>query len=69
MVIYHNLLNSEFNGPNWLTGGSVGPEASALSPIVLAIVAIVFSRVYTENRYRTELPASQHLNTSLGREC
>ena len=59
-VPYHNLLNSQFHGPNWLTGGSVGPEASAISPIVLAIVAIVFSRVYTENRYRTELSASQH---------
>jgi hypothetical protein len=39
-------LNSEFNGPNWLTGGSVGPEASAISFAVLAIVTIVFSRVY-----------------------
>ena len=57
---YHNLLNSELNGPNWLTGGSAGPEASALCPIVLAIVAIVFSRVYRENRYRTEAPAFQH---------
>jgi len=57
---YHNLLNSEFKGPNWLTGGSVGPEASAISFIVLAIVAIVFSRVNTEKRYRTELPPSQH---------
>jgi uncharacterized protein len=45
---YHNLLNSEFRGPNWLTGGSVGPEASAISFIVLAIVAIVFSRAYRE---------------------
>jgi len=57
---YHNLLNSQFNGPNWLTGGSVGPDASAISPLVFAIVALVFSRIYTENRYRTELPAPQH---------
>jgi uncharacterized protein len=57
---YHNLLNSHFGGPNWLTGGTVGPEASVFTPIVFAIVAIVFSRVYTENRYRTELLASQH---------
>jgi membrane protease YdiL (CAAX protease family) len=48
---YHNLFNSAFNGPRWLTGGSVGPEASVFAPIVLVIVAILFTRVYRENRY------------------
>lgn len=43
---YHNLFNSAFNGPQWLTGGGVGPEASVFAPIVLAIVAILFTRVY-----------------------
>ena len=43
---YHNLFNSEFAGRTWITGGSVGPEASVFTPIVLAIVAILFSRVY-----------------------
>jgi membrane protease YdiL (CAAX protease family) len=50
---YHNLFNSSFSGPTWLTGGSVGPEASIFSPIVLGIVAVVFSRVYRDSRYRT----------------
>jgi membrane protease YdiL (CAAX protease family) len=50
---YHNLFGSTFNGPNWLTGGSVGPEASVFTPIVLMIVAILFTRVYRENRYQT----------------
>jgi uncharacterized protein len=49
---YHNLLNSSFNGPDWLTGGTVGPEASIFTPIVLVIVAIVFTRVYRENKYQ-----------------
>lgn len=49
---YHRLLNSELKGPNWLTGGSVGPEASVMAPIVLVIVAILFSHAYPENRYR-----------------
>lgn len=49
---YHNLFNSSFAGPRWLTGGTVGPEASVFTPIVLGIVAILFSRVYRENRYR-----------------
>jgi uncharacterized protein len=48
---YHNLFNSSFNGSAWLTGGSVGPEASVMTPIVLAIVAILFASVYRENRY------------------
>lgn len=50
---YHNLFNSSFTGPAWLTGGTVGPEASVFTPIVLAMVAILFSRVYRENRYPT----------------
>jgi uncharacterized protein len=49
---YHNLFNSSFSGSRWLTGGSVGPEASVFTPIVLAIVAILFARVYHEDRYQ-----------------
>jgi membrane protease YdiL (CAAX protease family) len=48
---YHNLFTSSFSGPQWLTGGSVGPEASIFTPLTLLIVAIVFSRIYRENRY------------------
>jgi hypothetical protein len=48
---FHNLFNSAFTGPQWLTGGIVGPEASVLTPIALALVALVFSRYYRENRY------------------
>ncbi len=51
MAPYHNLFNSSFTGPVWLTGGSVGPEASVFTPIALAIVAILFSLVYRENQY------------------
>lgn len=47
---YHNLFNSAFSGPHWLTGGIVGPEASVLTPIALALVALVFSRCYREKR-------------------
>ena len=48
---YHNLFNCVFSGPLWLTGGIVGPEASVLTPIALALVALLFSRYYRENRY------------------
>ncbi len=53
---YHNLFNCAFDGPAWLTGGTVGPEASVFTPIVLAIVAILFARVYRENRYQVQMP-------------
>jgi len=52
---YHNLLDSSFTGPRWITGGTVGPEASIFTPIVLAIVAVLFSRFYRENRYAASL--------------
>ena len=49
---YHNLLNSEFSGSHWITGGSVGPEASIFTPIVLVIVGIAFASRWRENRYQ-----------------
>jgi len=51
---YHNLFNCSFNGPPWLTGGTVGPEASVFTPIVLAIVAILFANVSREVRYQAD---------------
>ena len=51
MKPYHNLFNSSFNGPTWLTGGTVGPEASIFTPIILLIVGIVFSFIYRQNKY------------------
>jgi len=47
-----SLLNASLSGPRWLTGGTVGPEASLFCPIILAIVAIVFSLKYREARYQ-----------------
>jgi membrane protease YdiL (CAAX protease family) len=51
---YHNLFNSAFSGPHWLTGGIVGPEASVLTPVALALVALVFSRYYRGNLYSVQ---------------
>ncbi|HEX3820917.1 MAG TPA: type II CAAX endopeptidase family protein [Candidatus Sulfotelmatobacter sp.] len=48
---YHNLFNCSFNGPSWLTGGSVGPEASVFTFIVLIIVGAAFASVCRQNRY------------------
>ena len=54
IVPYHNLLNSTLSGPQWLTGGTVGPEASFLTPLALLVVAVLFSRHYPETRYHVQ---------------
>jgi len=46
LVIRGHLLNSSFHGPVWLTGGSVGPEASVMAFAVIALAAILFAIVY-----------------------
>lgn len=58
---YHNLFDSVFHGPTWLTGGSVGPEASIFTPIALGIVAIIFASVYRDDLYSIHIhpPALQ----------
>jgi len=42
------LLNSSFHGPAWLTGGKVGPEASALSMLVLCVAMVCFHFLYPQ---------------------
>jgi len=54
-----HLLNSSRSGPDWLTGGSVGPEGSVLCFLVVAITWIVFERTHPlTGRNRASIPAS-----------
>ncbi len=46
MLAPGHLLSSKLTGPQWLTGGSVGPEGSVFCFLVLAITWIVFATVY-----------------------
>jgi len=64
IVPYHSVLSSAFSGPRWLTGGTVGPEASILTPIALLVVALIFSRYYRENRYQILEPRSLPLKAA-----
>jgi CAAX protease family protein len=41
-----HLLNSSYTGPNWLTGGTVGPEASVAGFAVIALLFLLFDRLY-----------------------
>jgi uncharacterized protein len=49
-----HLLKTSFRGPDWLTGGVVGPEGSLLCFVVIAVVGAVFARVYREVKYGAE---------------
>ena len=46
-----HLFNSRLEGPRWLTGGSVGPEGSLLSFVVLALAALFVAWLYPEAKY------------------
>jgi hypothetical protein len=52
------LLNASLSGPRWLTGGTVGPEASIFCPIVLAIGRYRASRYFKLNRIATSAPSA-----------
>jgi membrane protease YdiL (CAAX protease family) len=45
-VVPGHLLNSSFHGSPWLTGGTVGPEGSVLVFVLIALMWVVFDRVY-----------------------
>jgi len=49
-----HLFNSSLNGPDWLTGGSVGPEGSYLVFLLVAALWILFSRAYPDVKYGAE---------------
>jgi uncharacterized protein len=46
-----HLLSSSLHGNPWLTGGTVGPEGSALCFVVIGLLWILFDRVYPDVKY------------------
>jgi membrane protease YdiL (CAAX protease family) len=56
MVSSKSVFHSVFHGPDWLTGGTVGPEASIFTPIALLVVALIFNHFYRGNRYELAKP-------------
>jgi membrane protease YdiL (CAAX protease family) len=45
-----HLFNSHVQGPDWLSGGSVGPEGSVLSSAFLILMTIAFFVIYRKRR-------------------
>jgi|SRR5215472_13930431 len=54
-----HLLNSRVQGPDWLSGGSVGPEGSVLSSVTLVLMILAFIVIY-----RRRQPASTNGTTT-----
>jgi CAAX protease family protein len=46
-----HLLSSSFHGSPWLSGGSVGPEGSLFVFVVIAILWLLFDRMYPDVKY------------------
>ncbi len=46
-----NLFNAAIQGNQWLTGGTVGPEASVFNVLVTAVGIVLFSQFYPEGKY------------------
>ena len=59
-LVQGHLLNSSFQGPDWLTGGSVGPEGSYLIFGMMAGLWVLFSWLYPEVKYGVgEIPVTK----------
>jgi membrane protease YdiL (CAAX protease family) len=54
LVMPGQMLASSLHGPRWLTGGTIGPEGSALAFVVVGAVFVLFDRVYPRAQYMTE---------------
>jgi len=46
MLAHGRLMASSHAGPDWLSGGTVGPEGSVLTVVIYAIVVVLFHLVY-----------------------
>jgi uncharacterized protein len=51
LVLPGQMLSASLHGPRWLTGGSIGPEGSALAFVVIGAVFVLFDRVYPRAQY------------------
>jgi membrane protease YdiL (CAAX protease family) len=45
-----HLLEPTFQGPDWLTGGTVGPDGSVITLVLWTLMAVVFVLLYRKRR-------------------
>jgi len=46
-----HLLDTRWPGPQWLTGGMLGPEASWMVFVVILLMFVIFDRCYRHQRF------------------
>jgi uncharacterized protein len=49
-----HLLQTSWPGPQWLTGGFLGPEASRMVFPVIALMFVLFDRLYRQRKFPIE---------------
>jgi uncharacterized protein len=57
MIFPGHLSNATLHGPNWLTGGTPGPEGSVIDFLLLAVFFFVFDRLYPARKTQSYSPA------------
>ena len=55
-VFNGHLSNATLHGPVWLTGGSVGPEGSVFSFMIMGLTALLVHFLFPKPQYSTERP-------------
>jgi membrane protease YdiL (CAAX protease family) len=53
-----HLLDTRWQGPQWVTGGLLGPEASRLVFIVIPLMFWIFHRYYPEKKFPISSPTA-----------
>lgn len=56
MIFSGHLSNATLHGPNWLTGGTPGPEASVIDFLILTVFFFVFDRLYPAKQEQRYVP-------------
>jgi uncharacterized protein len=54
-----HLLNVSYHGPEWLTGGPRGTEASSLEFLILVLLFLAFARAYPTSGIRSGVTSDQ----------
>jgi membrane protease YdiL (CAAX protease family) len=57
MIFPGHLSSATLHGPNWLTGGTPGPEGSLFDFLILAVFFFVFDRLYPARKAQSYSPA------------
>ncbi|MGA9707408.1 MAG: CPBP family intramembrane glutamic endopeptidase [Candidatus Sulfotelmatobacter sp.] len=46
-----HLLETRWSGPQWLTGGLLGPEASRMVFVLIVLMFVIFDRCYQQKKF------------------